>query len=120
MGDNWFVRNDDGIKLQEFVQLIIKICPHKLHERVDLMNGAIRLFTETDINGDGKVEFKEFVAYVMNEVETDKHRRPREGPGSNDPRYLQEKNKREKLSEFNQFKYNAAVLDAGKHFKPIL
>jgi hypothetical protein len=32
------------------------------------MNGAIRLFTEIDINGDGLVEFDELIAHVMNEV----------------------------------------------------
>ena len=37
---------------------------NEAHERIDLMNGAIKMFTDIDINGDGAVEWKEFVQYV--------------------------------------------------------
>jgi hypothetical protein len=38
-----------------------KFTTHEPEERLDLLNGAIILFSEIDINGDGRVDWSEFV-----------------------------------------------------------
>ena len=69
IGKNWH-NYENGMEISEFVLLISKFADHSPHERIDLLNGACKLFTEIDINGDGKLEWNEFVLYVSDAVTT--------------------------------------------------
>lgn len=40
--------------------------PCEEHERVDLINGAVNMFSDVDINGDGNMSWNEFVQYIVN------------------------------------------------------
>jgi hypothetical protein len=60
IGQMW-IENSEGITMPHFVLLISNFAQHEPQERLDLMNGAIKLFEEIDINGDRKVEWSEFV-----------------------------------------------------------
>jgi hypothetical protein len=60
MGQIW-QENVDGIALPDFCILVSRYANHKPHERIDLISGAIALFSEIDINGDGKVDWNEFI-----------------------------------------------------------
>ena len=79
------------------------------------MNGAVRLFEEIDINGDGEVEWNEFVQYVTDQCTTEIHRRPTEGAGASDPLYLVDNLKKEKLRVFKKFHLCERLIDGGKH-----
>ena len=63
IGQIW-MQSKDGISMPHFVLLISNFAEHDPSERLDLMNGAIKLFEEIDINGDGRVDWSEFVQYV--------------------------------------------------------
>ena len=91
-----------------------------MNEKLDLLNGSISLFTEIDINGDGTVEWSEFVQYVTDQCETYKNRRPLDGPGATEPNYLLANQKKEKLTEFHCFRLDDSITDPGKHKRPML
>jgi hypothetical protein len=38
-------------------------------ERIELINGAIKIFSDVDINGDGNMSWNEFIQYIVNQVE---------------------------------------------------
>ena len=40
----------------------------KEEERYDLLHGAIKLFSEIDINGDGNMEWSELMQYMIDQV----------------------------------------------------
>ena len=63
IGQIW-LESSKGITLPHFVILISNFAEHEPAERLDLMNGAIKLLFEIDINGDKKIEWSEFVQYV--------------------------------------------------------
>ncbi len=41
---------------------------YKQEEKYDLVHGLCKLFSEIDINGDGKMEWREFTQYVIDAV----------------------------------------------------
>jgi hypothetical protein len=43
------------------VKLLIEEVPCEEHEKIDLINGAVNMFTDVDINGDGNMSWNEFV-----------------------------------------------------------
>jgi Ca2+-binding EF-hand superfamily protein len=65
MGQIWD-ENENGIDLPDFCVLVTRYATHKPVERIELLNGAIQLFSEIDINGDGRVDWGEFIQYVTN------------------------------------------------------
>ena len=119
IGSHWH-NFEDGMEMPEFVLLISQFARHAPHERIDLLNGACKLFTEIDINGDGKLEWNEFVLYVSDQVATAENRRPLEGPGVTDPLWLVENRRKRELTSFQQFHFREAITDKTKHRKPIL
>lgn len=50
------------------MELLIKHVPCEEHEQVDLINGAINLFRDVDLNSDGCMEWDEFIKYIMDTV----------------------------------------------------
>lgn len=39
-------------------------------EKIELIYGAINMFSDVDINGDGSMEWSEFVQCIINQVES--------------------------------------------------
>jgi hypothetical protein len=87
LGKIWTGR-PEGIGLAHFMLLICNFAEHQPEERLNLMIGTTKLFTEIDVNGDGTVEWSEFVQYVNDQVKTVINRRPGYGFGATSPNYL--------------------------------
>ena len=60
----WQGNPKGGLKLEEFVKVILSELQHQENERFELIQGAIRLFEEIDINNDGIMEWEEFVQFI--------------------------------------------------------
>ena len=44
--------NEEGLNLAEFIKLMILEVPSVKQEKLEMINGLIRLFKQVDINGD--------------------------------------------------------------------
>ena len=60
----------EGLNLTEFVKMILKYTPHEEPEKPDLIHVALSIFQEVDINGDGGMEWNEFVQYLIDKVKS--------------------------------------------------
>lgn len=61
---------EDGFELNEFVELMKKVIPYEHPaEETDLVHGAITLFNEIDINGNGYMEWDEFTGFLIEAVD---------------------------------------------------
>ncbi len=60
----WQDNPKGGLKLQEFVKVILSELQHQENEKFELIQGSIRLFEEIDINNDGIMEWEEFVQFI--------------------------------------------------------
>ena len=49
----WQDSDRDGLYLYEFVKLMVQEVPVSEEERLELIHGLIKLFSQVDINGDG-------------------------------------------------------------------
>lgn len=56
-----FLQNEEGLDLNEFVRMLLSEVPCDEEEKVELINGAIKIFSDVDINGDGNMSWNEFV-----------------------------------------------------------
>ena len=65
-----FKADERGLKLDSFVWLFLTVLTYPSEEKVDVINGIIKLFFDIDINGDGRLEWKEFNQYVIDQVAT--------------------------------------------------
>ena len=61
----------DGVKLAGFVWLLQNIVIKDRSDRFELVDGLVKLFTDIDINGDGKLEWSEFNQYIIDQVISD-------------------------------------------------
>ena len=57
--------NEEGLNLAEFIKLMILEVPSVKQEKLEMINGLIRLFKQVDINGDQQMEWSEFVRYII-------------------------------------------------------
>lgn len=55
-----------GLDMTEFVKLLLTEVPCDEDEKLELINGAIKIFSDVDINGDGIMSWNEFVHYIVN------------------------------------------------------
>ena len=46
-------QSEDGLSLAEFVKLMIIEVPSIKEEKIEMIQGLIRLFKQVDVNGDG-------------------------------------------------------------------
>ena len=58
---NLFQQNEEGLDLTEFVRLLLAEVPCEEEEKIELINGAIKIFSDVDINGDGNMSWNEFL-----------------------------------------------------------
>ena len=65
-----FKEKEDGLDLLEFLQLITTtIQADSFEEKIERIYGAINMFTNMDINGDGNMSWSELVQEIINQVE---------------------------------------------------
>ncbi len=65
-----FKEKEDGLDLLEFLQLITTtIHADSFEEKIERIYGAINMFTNMDINGDGNMSWSELVQEIINQVE---------------------------------------------------
>ena len=65
-------QSSDGLTLLEFTKLMILEVPSVKEEKLEMINALIRLFRQVDINGDEKMEWSEFVQYMIDQVKTER------------------------------------------------
>ncbi len=58
----------DGMELPLFTQLMIDSIDCSEEEKYELVHGALKLFSEIDINGDAHMEWSEFMQYIIDAV----------------------------------------------------
>ncbi len=58
----------DGLDLAVFANLILDQIHCKEEEKYELLYGAMKLFSEIDINGDQSMEWSEFMQYIIDAV----------------------------------------------------
>ena len=58
---NLFQQNEEGLDLTEFVRMLLTEVPCEEEEKIELINGAIKIFSDVDINGDGNMSWNEFI-----------------------------------------------------------
>ena len=61
-------QNGDGLDLLEFMRLMVLEVPSVRAEKLEMIHGLIRLFKQVDVNGDGAMEWSEFVQYIIDQV----------------------------------------------------
>lgn len=58
----------DGIELPMFTKLIMDSIDCTDQEKYEIVHGALKLFSEVDINGDLHMEWDEFMQYIIDAV----------------------------------------------------
>ena len=60
--------HEDGLDLTEFLKVLYSEISCSPEERLELIYGAIKVFQDVDINGDGNMSWAEFIQYIINQV----------------------------------------------------
>ena len=63
-----FNEHPEGITLHDFIWLMESAINYPKEEKVDLIFGLMKLFTDIDINGDQHMEWAEFTQYIIDSV----------------------------------------------------
>ena len=64
-------QSEDGLTLAAFAKLMILEVPSTKAEKLEMLHGLIRLFKQVDIDGDQKMQWSEFVQYIIDQVQTE-------------------------------------------------
>ena len=64
-------QSEDGLTLAAFAKLMILEVPSTKEEKLEMLHGLIRLFKQVDIDGDQKMQWSEFVQYIIDQVQTE-------------------------------------------------
>ena len=68
LGDYWS-QYKEGISIAQFTQLMLdKLQTFDDEQKYELIYGCFKLFNEVDINGDGSMEWTEFMQYIIDAV----------------------------------------------------
>ena len=63
-------KQEEGLDLIEFLKVMYAEVACEPEERMELIYGAIKIFKDVDINGDGNMSWNEFVQNVIDQVES--------------------------------------------------
>ena len=67
--ENTWEEYESGLSITEFVQLMLNnMNLQSDDEKYELVYGSYKLFMEVDINGDGQMEWSEFMQYIIDAV----------------------------------------------------
>ena len=83
-------------------------------EKYELVFGCFRLFSEVDINGDGQMEWGEFMQYIIDAVSDNT---VKSGDGAQES--VSEQIARLKAKRYNRFAISKKVIDKSSHFNVI-
>ena len=89
------------------------IHPNSDDEKYELVYGCFKLFSEVDINGDGMMEWGEFMQYIIDAVSGNTIK------GGDGQETVREQIARIKAKKYNRFQMAPAPLDTSNHFGPI-
>ena len=68
--ETFWEQHESGLNVKQFLQLMSEnISCADDDERYELMYGCMQLFNEVDINGDGNMEWSEFMQYIIDAVD---------------------------------------------------
>lgn len=66
-----FTEAEDGLGVSEFLQLITTTIPaDSFEDKIERIYGAITMFSDMDINGDGNMSWNELIQEIINQVES--------------------------------------------------
>ena len=103
-----------GVTCDEFTQLML----NHLHtgdddEKYELVYGCYKLFSEVDINGDGMMEWGEFMQYIIDAVSGNTIK------GADGQETVREQIARIKAKKYNRFAMARQPLDTSHHSEAI-
>lgn len=104
----------DGLDLVEFVRLLLAEVPCEENEKIELINGAINIFSDVDINGDGNMSWNEFVQYIVNQVEQ-VTLVPMINPDTGKLMTIEDQLTLNEVTTFKRFKVVRNLIDKGSH-----
>ena len=110
--------NEEGLTLVEFTKLMITEVPSLKEEKLEMIHGLIRLFKQVDINGDQKMQWSEFVQYMIDQVKTESIVATHDVQGN--VVSIAEQIRMQQAGRFNKLKRSGQPIDKGRHRKPIL
>ena len=106
-------QSSDGLTLLEFTKLMILEVPSVKEEKLEMINALIRLFRQVDINGDEKMEWSEFVQYMIDQVKTESIVATKDMQGNNVT--IADKIRMQQAGRFHKIKRSGRPMDKGRH-----
>ena len=111
--EKWTLQ-DDGLDIRQFTQVMIDhIRTRNDDEKYELAYGCYKLFTEVDINGDGFMEWGEFMQYIIDAVSANTIK------GGEGQETVAEQIARIKAKKYNRFDIAKKKIDKSSHFNVI-
>jgi Ca2+-binding EF-hand superfamily protein len=108
LGETW---TDEGLNLTEFVQTMTNhIKTTSDDEKYELVYGCFKLFTQVDINGDGMMEWGEFMQYIIDAVQGNTISGDEDQVES-----VQDQIARIKAKRYHRFQFAVAPIDKTNH-----
>jgi hypothetical protein len=89
-------------------------------QKYELVYGCIKLFKEVDINGDGGMEWKEFLQYMLDAVSGKTIKGPsleNEDKDVIQPESVYQQISKIKASIFNRFSIQTRIVDKHSHYR---
>lgn len=100
-----------GLNISQFVQLMLDhIHTSDDDEKYELVYGSYKLFQEVDINGDGQMEWGEFMQYIIDAVSANAIKGGDEGGET-----VQEQIARIEAKKYNRFQQAQRPIDKSSH-----
>ena len=108
-------KHENGLNLSQFVQLMINhVFTKDDDEKYELIYGSYKLFQEVDINGDGQMEWGEFMQYIIDAVSANAIKGGEEGGEK-----VQDQIARIEAKKFNRFQQAQRPIDKSNHANTI-
>eukprot|EP00826_Nyctotherus_ovalis_P044173 TRINITY_DN4756_c0_g1_i6.p1 TRINITY_DN4756_c0_g1~~TRINITY_DN4756_c0_g1_i6.p1 ORF type:complete len:525 (-),score=156.78 TRINITY_DN4756_c0_g1_i6:79-1653(-) len=105
-----FEAHPEGLPHKKFIWLMKCAMTCKPEEKYDLVHGLCKLFSEIDINGDRKMEWREFAQYVIDAVMENPVKKNAKGELPNQAELLEQINSL-KFLRFNE----SDIVDSASH-----
>lgn len=113
LGRYWDQFEGEGLGVEQFVQLMLnRIKTRSDDEKYELVHGSYKLFSEVDINGDGQMEWGEFMQYIIDAVSGNTLQ-------SSGKETVTEQIAKMKAKKYNRFGYNQTTVDRSNHYNTI-
>lgn len=105
----------EGLDLRQFAQLMIEsLNPANDDEKYELVYGCFKLFNEVDINGDGSMEWGEFMQYIIDAVSDNTIKQ-----GGKNQASVREQIQQLAARKYHRFEASRKVVDKTNHWAVI-